>query len=464
MSRIRQLFRDLSDAVRGTEQDYTQGSISRAMLLLSVPMMLEMAMESVFAVVDVYFVSSLGASAVATVGLTESVLTLVYAVAIGLAMGTTAMVARRVGEKNPHEAADTAVQAIIVAIVASIPVAVAGIIFAKDLLALMGGDAWAIEEGYKYTQWMLGGNVVIMLIFVINAVFRGAGDAAIAMRVLWVANAINIVLDPALIRGWGPLPAMGIEGAAIATNIGRGVGVAMQLFVLLRGGKHIKVLASQLHVHAEVMWRLIRVSLGGIGQFVIATSSWIGLVRIMSTFGAEALAGYTIAVRIIIFTFLPAWGLSNAAATLVGQNLGAKQPERAERSVWLTGLATMCFMLVVSLVYIFGNEMLVRIFTNETPVVVAGAECLRIVSYGYLFYAWELVMIQAFNGAGDTMTPTKINFFCFWLFEIPFAYLLALKWGAGEAGVYWAIVATESMAGLIAVWLFRRGTWKTRMV
>jgi putative MATE family efflux protein len=464
MSSIRQLFRDLSDAIRGTEQDYTQGSISRAILLLSVPMMLEMAMESVFAVVDVYFVSTLGASAIATVGLTESILTLIYAVAIGLAMGTTAMVARRVGEKHLREAADTAVQSIIVGVVASIPVSIIGIFYSKDLLALMGGDAWALEEGYKYTQWMLGGNIVIMLIFVINAIFRGAGDAAIAMRVLWVANAINIVLDPALIRGWGPLPAMGIEGAAIATNIGRGVGVAMQLFVLFRGGKHIKVLSSQVHIHAEVMWRLVKLSLGGIGQFVIATSSWIGLVRIMSTFGAEALAGYTIAVRIIIFTFLPAWGLSNAAATLVGQNLGAQQPDRAARSVWITGVATMAFMLVVSVVYIFGNEMLVRIFTEEAAVVVAGAQCLRIVSYGYLFYAWELVMIQAFNGAGDTITPTKINFFCFWLFEIPFAYLLALKWGAGEQGVYWAIVATESMAGLIAIWLFRRGKWKTRMV
>ncbi|MCI0453093.1 MAG: MATE family efflux transporter, partial [Candidatus Latescibacteria bacterium] len=426
MPQIRQLLRDLSDAIRGTEQDYTQGSISRAILLLSVPMMLEMAMESVFAVVDVYFVSSLGASAVATVGLTESILTLIYAVAIGLAMGTTAMVARRIGEKHLREAADTAVQAIIVGVIASIPVSILGIFYAKDLLALMGGDAWALEEGYRYTQWMLGGNVVIMLIFVINAIFRGAGDAAIAMRVLWVANTINIVLDPALIRGWGPLPEMGIEGAAIATNIGRGVGVAMQIFVLLRGGEHIKVLASQLHVHAEVMWRLVKVSLGGIGQFAIATSSWIGLVRIMSTFGAEALAGYTIAVRIIIFTFLPAWGLSNAAATLVGQNLGARQPDRAARSVWITGLATMAFMLIVSVVYIFGNEMLVRIFTQEGAVVAAGAQCLRIVSYGYLFYAWELVMIQAFNGAGDTITPTKINFFCFWLFEIPFAYLLAL--------------------------------------
>ncbi len=458
------MLRDLFDAIRGTEQDYTQGSISRAMVLLAVPMMLEMSMESIFAVVDVFFVASLGASAVATVGLTESMLTLVYAVGIGLAMGTTALVARRVGEKHTREAADTAVQAILVGIVASIPFAIAGIVFAKPLLTLMGADAWALEHGYKYTQWMLGGNIVIMLLFIINAIFRGAGDAAIALRVLAIANGINIVLDPALIRGWGPLPEMGIEGAAVATNIGRGVGVMVQLFVLFRGAKHIRVLRSQVHVHAEVMWRVIRVSLGGIGQFIIATSSWIGLVRIMSTFGAEALAGYTIAVRIIIFTFMPAWGLSNAAATLVGQNLGAKQPERAERSVWITGFATMAFMAVVGAAYIVFDEQLVGLFTREAAVLASGAACLRTVSYGYLFYAWELVMIQAFNGAGDTMTPTKINFFCFWLFEIPFAYLLALKWGAGEMGVYWAIVATESMAGLVAIWLFRRGTWKTRMV
>ncbi len=464
MTRFRQLFRDLSDAIRGTEQDYTQGSISRAILLLAVPMVLEMFMESIFAVVDVYFVSGLGASAVATVGLTESVLTLVYAVGIGLAMGTTAMVARRIGEKDKRGAADTAVQAIAVTIVTSIPIMLVGIFASKWVLRTMGADAWALEHGYKYTQWMLGGNVVIMLLFVNNAIFRGAGDAAIAMRVLWFANGINILLGPSLIRGWGPFPEMGIQGAAVATNIGRGAGVLMQIWVLFRGGKHIKVLAEQVKLHAEVMWRLVRVSLGGIGQFIIATSSWIGLMRIMSTFGSDALAGYTIAIRIIIFTFMPAWGLSNAAATLVGQNLGAKQPERAARSVWLTGLATMAFMLLVSIVYIFGNEMLMRVFTKDPAVITPGAECLRIVAYGYLFYAWELVMIQAFNGAGDTMTPTKINFFCFWLFEIPFAYLLALKWGAGETGVYWAIVATESMAGLVAIWLFRRGKWKTRMI
>lgn len=459
-ARLRALLGDLADAVRGTERDYTQETIGRALLLLAVPMMLEMVMESVFAVVDVYFVASLGASAVATVGLTESVLTLMYAIAIGLSMGTTALVARRVGEKNPRAAADAAVQAILVAAVASVPFALAGVFFAKDLLALMGADAWSIEHGYRYTAWMLGGNAVIMLIFVINAVFRGAGDAAMAMRVLWLSNGINIVLDPALIFGWGPLPEMGIAGAAVATNIGRGLGVAVQLWVLFRGAKHIRVLAAQMRVEAAVMGQLVRTSLGGIGQFIIATSSWIGLVRIVAEFGSEALAGYTIAVRIFLFTLLPAWGLSNAAATLVGQNLGARQPERAEQSVWITGWVNMAFLGTVSLVYLLFNEALVRIFTAEPGVVAAGAECLRIMSYGYLLFAWGMVMPQAFNGAGDTLTPTKINFFCFWLLEIPLAYLLAIELGVGERGVYWSIVVAETAAALVAIGLFRRGTWK----
>jgi putative MATE family efflux protein len=411
-------------------------------------------------VVDIYFVSSLGPSAVATVGLTESVLTLVYAVAIGLSMGTTALVARRTGEKNPSEAADAAVQSIIVAAGAAIPFSVAGIFFAKDILALMGADAWSLEHGYRYTRWMLGGNAVIMLIFVINAVFRGAGDAAIAMRVLWLANGVNLVLDPALIFGWGPLPALGVEGAGIATTIGRGIGVVAQLWVLFRGAKHIRVLFSQLRLNARAMGRLVRTSLGGIGQFIIATSSWIALVRIVSVFGSEALAGYTIAVRIFIFTLMPSWGFSNAAATLVGQNLGAGQPDRAERSVWITGFVNMAFLAVVSLVYIFCNEFLIRIFTSEPGVVSTGAQCLRVVAYGYIAYAWGLVMPQAFNGAGDTFTPTKINFFCFWLLEIPLAYFLAIKLDAREAGVFWAIVVAESAAGLVAIWLFRRGTWK----
>jgi putative MATE family efflux protein len=458
--RLRALLRDLVDAVRGTGMDYTQGSLGRAVLLLSVPMMLEMALESVFAVLDVYFVSALGASAVATVGLTESVLTLVYAVAIGLSMGTTALVARRIGEKDPVAAADTAVQAVLVGIAASIPFAVAGLFYSREILGLMGADAWSIEHGYRYTAWELGGNVVVMLIFMINAVFRGAGDAAIAMRVLWLANGLNIVLDPILIFGWGPIPALGVEGAAIGNNVGRGVGVVAQIVVLLRGARHIRVPWSQVRLRGEVMWRLVRTSLGGIGQFVIATSSWIGLVRIAALFGSEVVAGYTIAVRIIVFTMMPAWGLSNAAATLVGQNLGAGKPDRAERSAWITGLVTTAFMGCVCLAYIAFSERLVRVFTADPEVLRAGADCLRIVSYGYLAYAWGLVMPQAFNGAGDTITPTRINFACYWLLEIPLAYVLAMRVFGSETGVWWAIVIAEVVAGAAGIMLFRRGTWK----
>jgi len=458
------LFRDLIDAVKGTEVDYTTGSVSRAILLLSVPMMLELVLESVFAVVDVYFVSSLGASAVATVGLTESVLTLMYAVAIGLSMGATALVARRIGEKNPDGAASAAVQAIMVAFAASIVFSIAGLFYAKDILALMGADEWSINTGYRYMAWMLGGNAVIMLIFVINAIFRGAGDAAIAMRVLWISNGINLILDPTLIFGWGPFPELGIEGAAIATNIGRGIGVCVQLIILFKGAKHIRILMSHVQVQWDVMWNLIRTSLGGIGQLIIATSSWIGMVRIMSEFGSEALAGYTIAVRIFMFTFMPSWGLSNAAATLVGQNLGAKKPDRAEKSVWISGFANMAFMAAVSIVYLVFNEELMRIFTDDAAVIATGAKCLQIVSYGYLFYAWGMVMPQAFNGAGDTMTPTKVNFVCFWLMQIPIAYTLSLTMGLGEIGVFWAIVISETAIAFITIALFRRGKWKEMSV
>lgn len=454
------LWRDLREALRGSERDYTQGSVGRAILLLSVPMILEMAMESVFAVVDMYFVSALGSSAVATVGLTESIMTLVYAVAMGLSMGTTALVARRIGEGQPKAAADAAVQAIVVAVVAAVPFAAAGIFFSREILTLMGADAWSIAHGYRYMAWMLGGNAVITLLFVINAVLRGAGDAASAMRVLWLANGINIVLDPVLIFGWGPFPALGIEGAAVATNIGRGVGVAAQLWILARGAKHIRILASQLRVQGKVMAQLVRTSLGGIGQFMIATSSWVGLVRIVAEFGSEAVAGYTIAIRIFIFSLLPSWGFSNAAATLVGQNLGARQPERAARSVWITGFVNMAFLAVVGLVNLVFAERLMRIFVSAPEVVAAGAVALRIISYGNLAYAWEFVLIQAFNGAGDTVTPTKINFLCFWVIEIPLAWLLAIGLGLQQAGVYWSVVIAETTVAVLASVLFRRGKWK----
>jgi putative MATE family efflux protein len=324
----------------------------------------------------------------------------------------------------------------------------------------MGADEWVVQHGFVYTLWMLGGNIVIMLIFVINAVFRGAGDAALAMRILILSNSINIILDPMLIFGIGPFPELGIAGAAVATNIGRGVGVIVQFVVLFRGAKHIRVFVSQIKVNVTVMLRLVKTSLGGIGQFIIATTSWVGLVRIVSTFGSEAVAGYTIAIRIFIFTMMPAWGMANAAATLVGQNLGALQPERAERSVWISGLFNMTFLVIVSVFYILFNEQLIRIFSSEQGVVDVGAECLKIISFGYVLFAWGMVMPQAFNGAGDTITPTKINFFCFWLFEIPLAYILAISLNLGVQGVFWSVVSAESLAGVAGILIFRKGKWK----
>ncbi|GAB5533917.1 MAG: MATE family efflux transporter [Rubricoccaceae bacterium] len=463
-ARARGLLRDLGAALRGTDRDYTQGPIGTALLLLAVPMVLEMVMESIFAVVDVYWVASLGAPAVAAVGLTESVLSLMYAVAMGLAMGATALVARRTGEKDPDGAARSAVQAIAVTLVASLPFALVGVFFAEDVLRLMGADAETIDIGTGYMTWMLGGNVIIMLLFVFNAIFRGAGDAAIAMRVLWLANGINLVLDPMLIFGWGPFPELGVTGAAIATTTGRGIAVLVQVVVLLRGSQHIRVLATHIQLRAEVMGRLVKTSAGGIAQFIVATSSWVFLVRIVAEFGAESLAGYTIAIRIFLFTLLPAWGLANASATLVGQNLGAKQPERAERSVWKAGTVTMILLGLVSIVYVLLDRQLVGLFTEDPAVLQAGADGLRIMSFGYVIYAWAMVLPQAFNGAGDTLTPTWINLGCFWAFQIPFAWALAFPLGLDEHGVFWAVVAAESLMAVVAGVLFRQGRWKTQQV
>ncbi len=460
----RGLLRDLVAAVRGTARDYTEGPIGTALLLLAVPMVLEMVMESVFAVVDVYWVASLGAPAVAAVGLTESVLSLMYAIAMGLGMGAAAFVARRVGEKDPDGAARAAVQAVAVAVAASLPIAVVGVFYSGGLLALMGADAETAAVGAGYVAWMLGSNAVIMLLFVLNAVFRGAGDAAIAMRMLWLANGVNLVLDPVLIFGWGPFPELGVTGAAIATTIGRGLAVVVQLAVLLRGGEHIRVRAEHLRLRWDVMARLVRTSAGGIAQFLIGTTSWVFLVRIVAEFGAEALAGYTIAIRIFLFTLLPAWGLSNAAATLVGQNLGAGRPERAERSVWIAGLVTMAVLALVSVGYVVGDEALVRLFTDDPAVVASGAECLRILAYGYVLFAWGMVLPQAFNGAGDTLTPTYINVACFWAVQIPVAWALAFPLGLGATGVYVSITAANVVAAALAYVLFRRGRWKTAVV
>jgi putative MATE family efflux protein len=417
-------------------------------------------MESTFAVADIYFVGKLGSSAVATVGLTETYLFILYSIGIGLAMAVTAIIARRTGEKEKDEAAVSAVQAIILALLVSVPFALLGIFYSKEMLTMMGADAWAVEHGYRYTQWMLGGNAVIMLLFVINSIYRGAGDAAIAMRILWIANGINILLDPLLIFGWGPVPALGIEGAAIATNIGRGVGVLVQVWLLLKGGKHIKVLLRHIYWNGKVMLNILRTSLGGIGQMVISMSSWIFIMRILADFGSGSVAGATIALRILLFTMMPAWGLSNAAATLVGQNLGAAQPERAESAVWRTGTYNMFFLLAVSVIYFSYAESLMGLFTSETEVIQVGSSWLRILSYSFFVYGWWMVSVQAFNGAGDTVTPTKINFVFFWLIQIPLAYGLAIWLDWGHAGVFWAIFYSETSVGLFTLWLFSRGSWK----
>lgn len=455
------LWQELKNAIRGTEADYTQIGINRAVFLLAVPMILELVMESTFAVADIYFVGRLGASAVATVGLTETFLYLLYSIAMGLSTAVTAIVARRIGEKNTAEAGVSAVQAVIIAVFASMPFAAAGIFFAKDLLALMGADTWAIAHGYRYTQWMLGGNAVIMLLFVINAVYRGAGDAAIAMRVLFISNGINIILDPLLIFGWGPIPALGIEGAAIATTIGRGVGVFTQVWLLFRGGKHIRVTVAQLYPDAGVMLNIARTSLGGIGQMIVAMTSWIFLMRILADTGSEAVAASTITIRIMMFTMMPAWGLSNAAATLVGQNLGAGSPSRAEAAVWKTGFYNMIFLLGVSLIFFFFSRPLMSIFTAEERVIAIGSEWMQILSYSYFVYGWWMVSVQAFNGAGDTHTPTKINMVFFWLIQIPLSYFLAVTLGWQHSGVFWGVFVSETSVGLFTLWLFRKGKWKT---
>lgn len=458
------LWTELLAALRGTEADYTRIPLRRAVFLLAVPMVLELVLESTFAVVDIFFVAKLGPSAVATVGLTESFLFLLYAIAMGLAMGVTAIVARRVGEGRHDEAAVTAVQAILVAVLVSVLPAVIGVLYAQDLLRLMGADAWSLEHGYRYTQWMLGSNAVIMLLFVINAIYRGAGDAAIAMRVLWLANGLNILLCPLLIHGLGPIPALGIEGAAIATVIGRGAGVVLQLWTLLRGGKHIRVLANQLVWRGGLLWHILRTSLGGIGQMIIAMTSWIFLMRILASIGNEAVAGATIAIRVMMFVLMPAWGMSNAAATLVGQSLGASAPDRAEAAVWQIGRYNMAYLVAVSVVFFLFPQALIGFFTDDARVVAIGAEWLRILSYSLFVYGWWMVAVQAFNGAGDTVTPTRINVVFFWAIQIPLAWLLALHLGWQHSGVFWATFISETAVGLFTLWLFSRGSWKTAKV
>ncbi len=460
-SSLTKFFQYFKEAVSGQDQDYTNGSIRKAVILLSIPMILEMMMESIFAIVDIFYVSRVSVNAVATIGLTESVVTLIYAVAIGLSMAATAIVARRIGEKDRKGASEAAVQVILLGIFVALIISAIGVIYPKEILQLMGAEPDLIEEGYGYTQVLLGGNVTIMLLFLINAIFRGAGDASIAMWVLVVSNGLNIILDPVFIFGLGPIPAYGVEGAAIATTIGRGTAVVFQLLVLFYGWSKIKVAFKDLVLRFAIMTNLIKVSLGGIGQFLIGTSSWVFLMRIMSEFGSEVLAGYTIAIRVVLFTLMPAWGMSNAAATLVGQNLGALKPDRAEQSVWQTGKYCAVFMGIVSLAYLGFAPEIIGWFTQVPSVVESGALCLRIMAAGYIFYAYGMVIINSFNGAGDTKTPTWINFICFWVFQLPLAYLSALFFDLGPVGVFVSITLAEILIAVIGIYWFKKGYWKT---
>ncbi len=458
------LWSSIRESLRGSHQDFTTGSLNRAILLLAIPMVLEMVLESLFAVVDVFWVGRLGADAVATVGLTESLLSLVFAVGLGLSLSTTAMVARRIGEKDPEGAAVAGAQAIFLGFGVSAAVGIPCYLYAADLLRLMGASPAIVTTGSGYARIALGGSGALLFLFLNNAIFRGAGDAAIAMRLLWVSNIINFILDPCFIFGLGPFPKLGVTGAALATFTGRSIGVLYQFYRLLRGTERIRILRSQIQLNLSVLFRLVRVSLTGILQFAIAHTSWIGLVRIISVFGSAALAGYTIAIRILIFVLMPSWGLSNAAATLVGQNLGAHKPERAQISVWRTGYYNMLFLGIIGLLFLIFATPVVRLFTQDPAVVPQAASCLRILSYGNIGYAYGMVMLQAFNGAGDTVTPTIVNLFGFWLLEIPLAYFLAIRAGWRTTGVYISIVLAECAIALAGILLFRLGRWKRQKI
>jgi putative MATE family efflux protein len=454
------IWASLREAVMGSSQDFTEGAMGRAIVLLAVPMVLEMCMESLFGVVDVFWVSRLGADAVATVGLTETALTLVFVIALGLSMGATALVARRMGEKDEQAAGLVAVQAIIIGLVVSTTTAIFGYFFAPNLLHIMGASPSVVRIGSGYTRMILSGSATIFLLFLINAVFRGAGDAAIAMRVLWIANLVNICLNPCLIFGVGPFPRLGVTGSAVGTTIGRGIGVLLQLWVLTSGRGRLAVHASQLKADFAVMWRLIRLSLNAILQYMVQMASWIGMVRIIASFGSAATAGYTVAFKVIIFAILPSWGMSNAAATLVGQNLGAGKPERAEASVWRTGLYNMLFLGSIGLVFIALAPQIISLFTTDPAVAPLAVSALRLFSLGNVSYSYGMVITAAFNGAGDTATPTVLNLICFWLCQIPLAWALAFHAGLGANGVYVAVVLSDSLLAALGILLFRRGGWK----
>ena len=456
------LFSLFKEAVLGSEQDFTKGSINKAIFLLSVPMILEMAMESVFAVVDIYFVGKLHSNeAVAAVGTTELILTIIYSVAMGLSMGATAMVARRVGEKDTEGATVAATQALYLGLASIAVFTLVGVFYYEELLRLLGASEEVIAVGSGYTQIMMGGNIVIVLLFLINGIFRGAGNASIAMRSLILANMTNIALDPLFIFGWAFIPALGVKGAAVATTIGRGVGVLYQLYYLFNRKGIVKIDIHRLTLRWDIIGRLSRISAGSTGQFLISSASWIVLGSILNTFGSATFAGYTFAIRVVVFTILPSFGMANAAATLVGQNLGAGQPDRAEKSVWQAGLFNMIFLGVVMVVFLTLSHHIIRIFTDDTAVIEYGANALQIIALGYIFYGYGMVVTQSFNGAGDTLTPTLLNLFGFWCFQIPMAYLLAKKTDLGSTGVYVAISIAESCIAIAGIIIFRKGKWKT---
>jgi putative MATE family efflux protein len=452
----------LKQSFKGGEHDYTQGSIREAIVLLAVPMILELVLESVFAVVDMFFVGKLGSAAIQTVGLTESVVTIVWTVAIGLSTAATAVVARRIGEKNREAASHAGAQVILLSVISALVLSIAGVIFAPDILKLMAADKEVVESGTRFARIMLGGSTVIVLIFVIIGIFRGAGDAAIAMRSLWIASFINIFLCPMLINGYGPFPKMGLEGAAVATTIGRGIGVLYQCWHLFGKSKStIKIKWPHFKWDMPLVKHLFEVAWPAIFQFFLASGSWIFMARLVAeTGGEDASAGYQIAVRNVVFFILPAWGLSNAAAALVGQNLGAKLPDRAQKSVLLTAKYNAFFMSFVMLLFLFFSKPIVSLFNDNPTVVYYGSQALQIFGAGYIFYGIGMVMTQALNGAGDTKTPTWINFFCFWLFQIPMAYLLAKTFGFGPQGAVIAVPVAETLIALAAWYYFKKGKWK----
>jgi putative MATE family efflux protein len=458
------LWSSVREALRGSHQDYTQGSLNRSILLLAIPMVLEMVLESLFAVVDVFWVGRLGANAVATVGLTESMLALVFAIGLGLALSTTAMVARRIGEKDPKDAAIAGVQAIVLGILISLVLGLPAGIFAPRLLQLMGASPAIVAGGSGYARIALGGCGAIIMLFLNNAIFRGAGDAAIAMRLLWVSNILNLVLDPLLIFGIGPFPHLGVTGAALATFTGRSIGVLYQFYRLARGTDRLPGIAKYLRFNLGVMLRLLRISATGILQFAIANASWIFLVRIVSLFGAVAVAGYTVAIRIVVFFILPSWGLSNAAATLVGQNLGAKNPDRAAQAVWRTGFYNMLFLGTIGVFFIVWATPVVRLFVDDPAVIPIAAIALRTFACGNVGYAYGMVMLQAFNGAGDTVTPTFVNFFGFWVLELPMAWILANWLGMRSEGAFLSVVIAECSMAAAGIVLFKQGRWKRQRI